>query len=242
MQAQLFDPRLPPLAGGQPPRSRPVAEQAQPHTAAVCHHLMLEQARAFLARRPQAMRVVLAAGLSQHHLALGTGPLWINADTREQVLARGRQGGAAHHERRLDVPVDLHARGWWQRLALPAGQREPPLLLWAESWPTRFDAATRMALLQEVGEHAPPGTRLLLDLPARASRSRWAGGAWAGAQACDTGLGTVTELLAAHPRLRIDGIVPVLRARGVWPGLWDLGFRLVNGLPSHAVYVLGVDA
>lgn len=203
---------------------------------------MLDEALAFLSRQPNALRVVLGAGATPQHAALGIGPLWIDADAAERVAERQRRRGPAADQRRLDVAVDLHRPGWWQRLALPRGSTDPALLLWGEDWAQRFNAQARHALLREIGTHAPPGTRLLLNLPAHAAVRLSARARSKPRVSAEGGLRSLAELTAPHPRLRIDAVRSVLAAGGAGPKLLDLGFRLASGLPWHAVYVIGVDA
>jgi O-methyltransferase involved in polyketide biosynthesis len=198
----------------------------------------------FFRRHPGAIGVSLGAGLGHYFQWLDNGRnTWIDADLPEvQALREGllpKAGG-----RRLEAVLDLTEPGWWDRLGLPSGLYEPPVLLICEGVLTSLAPAQVQAVLREVGERAPPGSRLLVDVPnwlaiGRAQRHpglrhtnaevHWGARDW-------------RELTAPHPRLRIDDEHRVMESYG-WPyAVIGPVFRFFAGVPLYAVAELGVDA
>jgi O-methyltransferase involved in polyketide biosynthesis len=198
----------------------------------------------FFRRHPGAIGVCLGAGLGHYFQWLDNGRnTWIDADVPEvHALREGLLPTA--RGRRLEAVLDLTEPGWWDRLGLPSGLYEPPVLLICEGVLMNLTPAQVQAVLREVGERAPPGSRLLVDVPnglvvGRAKRHpgvrhtkaefRWGARDW-------------RELTAPHPRLRIDDEHKVMESYG-WPyALLGPVFRFLAGVPFYAVAELGVDA
>lgn len=206
--------------------------------------LIRDRARSFFDRYPRSLGVTLGAGLSHYFQWLDQGSnLWIDAELPEVVQLR-QCWLPSDGRRRLNVEFDATSADWWQRLGLPSGRHDPPLLLIAEGLVMYLQPAQVQRLLWTVGQHAPPGSMLLLDcLPwpsvGRASLHRSV--RRTGAQ-FRHGLRSVGELAAAHPRLRLDGVHQVMEGYGRGIGAAAAVFRLVFGVPFYAVYELGVDA
>lgn len=203
-----------------------------------------DRAREFFERNPSSIGVSLGAGLGHYFqwLARGTNR-WIDADLPAVTALRERLL-PGNGEARLNVAIDLAQPGWWQRLALPSGLHEPPVLLLCEGVLMYLEPAQVQAVLREVGARAPPGSRLLLDAlcwlaVGRARRHpsvrhtnaqfRWGPRHW-------------RELTAPHPRLRLDDEHRVMGGYG-WPyNVIDPCFRFACGVPFYAVAEIGVDA
>jgi O-methyltransferase involved in polyketide biosynthesis len=203
-----------------------------------------ERASAFFARHPRALGVALGAGLSHYFQWLDTGAnVWIDADLPEVTQLRQRWLPATP-VRRINAAVDVSAPGWWQQLALPEGSYGEPQLLLAEGLVMYLEPAQVRALLWAVGQFAPPGSRLLLDAmawPAVGRAARHPAVRHTGAE-FRFGVRRIEELAAAHPRLRLDAIHPVMEPYGLPYNLLGPLMRVCLAVPAYAIYELGVDA
>lgn len=198
----------------------------------------------FFERSPRSTGVSLGAGLGHYFQWLDRGTNhWIDADLPEVTALRERLLPATDEGRR-NAAVDLTRPGWWQRLGLPSGRREPPVLLLCEGVLMYLEPAQVQAVLREVGENAPPGSHLLLDalcwlavgreerhLSVRhtGAKFRWGPRHW-------------SELTAPHVRLRLDGEHRVMEGYGLPYSLAAPLFRFASGVPFYAVADIGVDA
>jgi hypothetical protein len=177
--------------------------------------ILLRRASQYLERRPDCRGLVL--GAAPHALA---------AELRSCGLERLELG---------TEPVHL---GRWPG-RLPGLSRAPgpasvPLLVLGEGLAETLEPTQLWAWLASLGAGAPPGSRILLDVPSAAAM-RWAG-------LRDHGLRQIAWLTAPHPRLRLDAVHPITERSGLLPVLLGTAFRIANGLPWRAVYELGVDA
>lgn len=202
--------------------------------------ILRNRAAAFLDRHPRALGVSLGAGLSHVFQWLDRGAnTWVDADRPEVHTLRQRLLPPHPGGRRLNAACDLSVAGWWQRLGLPSGTYELPLVVLFDGVALDLAAAQTLAVLREIGEQAPPGTRLLIDAPGR----------WAVRHTRGRTPGplhgrplTPQALAAAHPRLRVDAVHPVMTGCGLRFRLAEPLHKIVFGLPLHAVLELGVDA
>ncbi len=202
--------------------------------------ILRTRAAAFLERHPRALGVHLGAGLGHCFQWLDRGTnTWIDAE-RAELHALRQQVLPSHPDgRRLNVACDLSVPGWWRRLGLPSGPYEPPLLMLLDGGALGLQAAQMQLVLREVGERAPPGSRLLVDAP-----SRWAPGSSHRAvkESLHWTPGPLQALALPHTRLRLDATHTVMAGYG-WPfSLIGPSHQLVFGRPFHAVAELGVDA
>jgi len=197
-------------------------------------HAMRAAAARFFDRHPRGLGVSLGAGLSHPFQWLDNGSnRWIDVDLPE--VAQLRQCWLPpEHARRQTAHADLAGAGWWQRLGLPSGLHEAPLLLLAEDLVHHLDPAAVQRLLWNVGQYAPPGSMLLLDALAWPLARRVGPDAF--------GLRRSAELAALHPRLRLDAVHPTFRRHSAWHRLASPLFQVLFGVPAVAVYELGVDA
>jgi O-methyltransferase involved in polyketide biosynthesis len=202
--------------------------------------ILRTRAAAFLDRHPRAMGLHLGAGLGHGYQWLDRGTnTWLDAERKEVHALRQQVLPPNADERRLNVACDVTLPGWWQRLGLPSGTYEPPLLMLLDGAALRLEPAQMQAVLREVGEHAPPGTRLLVDTP-----SRWAPGCSHHALAGPPHRtpSPLQALALPHPRLRLDAAHHVMAGYG-WPySLIGPFHQVVFGQPFHVVAELGVDA
>jgi O-methyltransferase involved in polyketide biosynthesis len=204
--------------------------------------LMQRRASLFLDRCPGAVRLALGAGFTRHDTALGLGPRWIDADEAAVCAWRRRHLAGTAGAQRIVVSIDLRRRAVWRELLGEHAQGGAPWLVLCEGLAGRLERNGLDALLQALGELAPPGSRVLLDIASRAAAGRELGPRTALGHRRDGGLRDVGELIAPHPRLRLDGVFPVLSPRGPLHAAWDLMAWVLAGVPWYAVYELGVNA
>ena len=128
--------------------------------------------------------------------------------------------------------------------ACRAGHNASAVLLICENVQTQLTPDVLRALLQEIGEQAPPGSRLLLDTAdwpsigrvhrhldpdEQATARQWRPALWP------------ALLSGTHPRLRVDGRYSVMAGYG-WPyELLGLLRHATRGVPPYAITELGVD-
>lgn len=202
--------------------------------------IFCNRAAAFLDRHPRALGVSLGAGLGHCFQWLDRGAnTWVDADRPDVHALRQRLLPPPPTGRRLSVACDLAAAGWWQRLALPSGAYQPPLLLLLDSLALGLSPTTMQTVLREIGENAPPGTRLMVDAPSRWSARSARGPVARPLHGQPHGL---QAMAAAHPRLRLDAIHPVMDGCGWRYQLVEMAHQIVFARPFDAVVELGVDA
>jgi O-methyltransferase involved in polyketide biosynthesis len=193
---------------------------------------------AFLDRHPRALGVSLGAGLGLCFQWLDRGTnAWIDIERPEVLALRQRllPSGGRHR----NVASDVTRPGWWRRLGLPAGTYGPPVLLWLHQGATDLQPEGLDSALHEIGVHAPPGTRVLVDAPSRwaVRRNRPHATAW-----LPNLPGQAGSFALPHPRLRLDATYAVMTGFG-WPyTLIQPAHQLVFGRPFHVIAELGVDA
>jgi O-methyltransferase involved in polyketide biosynthesis len=197
-------------------------------------HAMRAAAARFFDRHPRGLGVSLGAGLSHPFQWLDKGSnRWLDVDLPEVAQLRQRWL-PAEHPRRHTAQADLAGAGWWQRLGLPSGRHEAPVLLLAEDLVHHLDPAAVQRLLWNVGQYAPPGSMLLLDALAWPLARRLGPNGF--------GLRRSAELAAMHPRLRLDAVHHTFRRHSAWHRVASPLFQVLFGVPGVAVYELGVDA
>lgn len=201
--------------------------------------------RAFFGEHPLGLGVNLGCGLSQHFQWLDTGGnQWLDADLAEVMTLRQRllapRGPRARH-----AVVNLTQPGWWKRLSLPErGASAQPVLLVCEGVLMYLEPAQVQAVLAEFAQHAPPGSRMVLDMLTRAvvgQASRYASVAATGAE-FRWGVGRAVDLLQAHPRLVLLREQSVTDCYG-WTGIaLDALCRPWLGAPLYGMVTLGVSS
>lgn len=204
-----------------------------------------EAGRAFFAQYPQALGVNLGCGLTHYFQWLDTGAnQWLDADLRAVMALRAALlPGACPRARQ--APVDLTRPGWWRRLRLPRrqdGAAAQPVLVVCEGVLMYLQPAQVQAVLAEFAQHAPPGSRMVLDALTRQAVGR----ACAHASLAPTGaefhwgVGRMAELAGAHPRLALLREQSVSECYG-WAGLaLDVMTRPWLGAPLYGLATLGV--
>ena len=138
--------------------------------------------------------------------------------------------------------LDLSHPGWWQRLGLPAQRSATPVLLVCEGVLMYLPPAQVHAVLAEFAQHAPPGSRMVLDVMTRQAvgcAARHASVRATGAE-FRWGVGRMAELEAVHPRLQLLREQSVAEGYG-WPGIaMDLLWRPWLGAPLYGLATLGI--
>lgn len=202
--------------------------------------------RAFFAEHPQALGVNLGCGLTHHFQWLDTGAnRWLDADLPAVMALRAALLPVACPRQRQAV-ADLTRPGWWRRLRLPRrqdGAAARPVLVLCEGVLMYLQPAQVQAVLAEFAEHAPPGSRMLLDAITRQAVGR----AGAHASLASTGaefhwgVGHMAELAGAHPRLSLLREQSVSECYG-WAGLaLDAFTRPWLGAPLYGLATLVVE-
>lgn len=223
-------------------------DRAGLHALRARAEILRHRASNFFERHPNATGAHLNAGLSDGFQWLDRGSnRWIDAD-RPEVQALRRALVVRREARHVEAVCDLHRPGWWTRLGLPTGRSEDAVLLVCEGVTTQLTPDALRAVLEEIGTHAPPGSRLLLDtvdwLAIGRVRRHLAPDEIATARAWRQPPWTAW-LATAHPRLRVDGHYSVMAGYG---GLKGWPYRMLGpwlharrGAPALAITELGVD-
>ncbi|MFY3383530.1 class I SAM-dependent methyltransferase [Paracidovorax sp. MALMAid1276] len=197
--------------------------------------------QAFFAQHPRAWGANLGCGLTHYFQWLDTGHNhWLDADL-PPVMALRQLLLPPANARVRQAAVDLGQPGWWKRLALPEGPRAQPVLLVCEGVLMYLQPVQVQAVLVEFAEHAPAGSRMVLDVLTRQAvgqAARHASVGPTGAQFC-WGVGRMAELAQAHPRLALLHEQSVLECYG-WPGIaLDMAWRAWLGAPLYGLATLG---
>ncbi|MFN4119007.1 class I SAM-dependent methyltransferase [Acidovorax sp.] len=197
---------------------------------------------AFFAQHPRALGANLGCGLTHYFQWLDTGlNHWLDADLAP-VMALRQPLMPLPCPRARQAVEDLAQQGWWQRLALPEGRRARPVLLVCEGVLMYLQPAQVQAVLTEFAEHAPAGSRMVLDVLTRQAvglAAHHASVGPTGAQFC-WGVGRMDELEQAHPRLALLREQSVAECYG-WPGIaLDMLCRPWLGAPLYGLATLGV--
>ncbi|MFO1232842.1 MAG: class I SAM-dependent methyltransferase [Paenacidovorax caeni] len=128
---------------------------------------------------------------------------WLDADLPE-VMALRYALLPPPCPRMRHADLDLSQPGWWQRLGLPTQRSATPVLLVCEGVLMYLPPAQVHAVLAEFAQHAPPGSRMVLDVMTRRAvgcAARHASVRATGAE-FRWGVGRMAELEAVHPRLQ----------------------------------------
>jgi len=204
-----------------------------------------DSARAFLAEHPVAQVANLGCGLSQYFQWFDNGQAqMINADLHEVIAMRSEIfSGFRASEREREMAFDLSEPGWWDRLGLPRERSGEPVFLLSEGVLMYLSPEQVAAVFREFGERAPAGSVFAFDVLWWRSVGKPA----AGQRAADVGevryrwgLRRPRDLTAAHARLRLGGIYPVMRGYSLPLSLAGALCRCVFGVPLYAVYTLRV--
>ena len=205
-----------------------------------------EVAQAFFAAHPQGTGANLGCGLSHYFQWLDTGANhWLDADLPE-VMALRTPLLPPCCPRVRHAEVDITRPGWWRLLGLPHvhdGPGTQPVLIVCEGVLMYLEPAQVQAVLREFACCAPPGSRMVLDV-----LTRWAvGHAGSHPSVGPTGaefrwgVGCMSELAGAHPRLAL------LREQSVSECYGWLGIALEAlwmpwlGAPLYGMATLGVE-
>jgi len=223
-------------------KSRPIVYGVLSRT-----RIFRDLAREFLAEHPSAQVVNLGCGLSQYFQWFDNGQArMLNADLPEVIALRAEifsEVSVSAGEREREVVFDLSEPGWWDRLGLPSDPSGEPVFLLSEGVLMYLGPEQVEAVCREFGERAPAGSVFAFD----ALWWRSVGQPAAGQRSADVGevryrwgLRRPRDLMAAHMRLRLGGIYPVMRGYSLPLSLAGALCRCVLGVPLYAVYVLRV--
>ena len=199
-------------------------------------------ASSYLARQPRGHVINLGSGLSHYFQWLDNGQARItDADLPDVIELRRELLGPTGDRHRLAV-LDLSARGWWDRLCLPAERAGPPVFLMSEGVMMYLPPKVVSAVFSEFGERAPAGSVFAFDAlfwlaAGRARRHRSVRHtlgefAW--------GPKRLDDLTRPHARLRVASVHRVMEGYG-WPfSLLGPASRLLLRIPFYALYELRV--
>ncbi|WP_284619407.1 class I SAM-dependent methyltransferase [Aquabacterium humicola] len=200
------------------------------------------QAEAFLDAHPRALGVSLGCGLAHYFQWLDRGRnRWIDADLPEVIALR--ETLLPSQPRRRNCGIDLARPGWWRALGLPErAKHAAPLLLVCEGVLMYLSPAQVQALMDEVGEHAPPGSLLLFDFicAMAVGHAQWHPSVRRTGAQFRWGVRRSDELAALHPRLVFEAEHRVMQGYG-WPyTTLDPFFRWCFGVPLYGIARLRV--
>ena len=140
------------------------------------------------------------------------------------------------------LDVMLPGLNGWQLLQLIRQRGATPVLLVCEGVLMYLPPAQVHAVLAEFAQHAPPGSRMVLDVMTRRAvgcAARHASVRSTGAE-FRWGVGRMAELEAVHPRLQLLREQSVAEGYG-WPGIaMDLLWRPWLGAPLYGLATLGI--
>ena len=182
-----------------------------------------DQARAFVARHPDAHVVNLGCGLSDYLQWIDNGRLRMTDADLPEVMRIRREILPRQNERHTLAEVDLTAPDWWEKLGLPASRDEPPVFLMSEGVFMYLEPATVNATLATFGERAPAGSIFTFDVLCwlTAGRARYHGSVKHTDAEFHWGPRKLADLTAPHPRLTLQP-----------------AFKAITGVPFYAVYTL----
>ena len=202
-----------------------------------------EAGAAFFSQHPQGWGVNLGCGLTHHFQWLDTGANhWLDADL-PAVMALREALLSPRCPRQRHAQVDLTQPGWWQRLGLAQGAGAQPVLVVCEGVLMYLQPDQVRAVLAEFAQHAPAGSRLVLDALTRQAVGHAGVHASVGATGAEFcwGVGRMAELADAHPRLALLREQSVSECYG-WAGLaLDMLTRPWLGAPLYGLATLGVE-
>ncbi|MFO1212165.1 MAG: hypothetical protein U1E74_06310 [Paenacidovorax caeni] len=166
---------------------------------------------------------------------------WLDADLPEVMALRRRC--CRRRARACATPIWTCSHpGWWQRLGLPTQRSATPVLLVCEGVLMYLPPAQVHAVLAEFAQHAPPGSRMVLDVMTRRAvgcAARHASVRATGAE-FRWGVGRMAEAEAVHPRLQLLREQSVAEGYG-WPGIaHGLAVATVAGCAAVWLATLGI--
>lgn len=178
-----------------------------------------EAGNAFFEQHPDAWGINIGCGLSHYFQWLDHGHNhWVDADLPEVINLRrtlpGLRSDQLHSAR-----IDLRQPNWWEALQLPDSARAQPLFIVCEGVLMYLEPEQVHQTLAQIVEHAPPGSRLLVDTLAQCAvgmAGLHASVGHTGAQ-FRWGIRHLEELTASHPRLRLAQCHSVTECYG-WLG------------------------
>lgn len=198
-------------------------------------------AQDFFAARPQSWGLNLGCGLSQYLQWLPGAAHWLDADL-PAVMALRRRLLPTPAARQHSADIDLQAPDWWPALQLPPEALGQPLFVLCEGVLMYLAPAQVRQVLQEFADHAPPGSRLVLDAIAHCGvgQAGWHASVGRTGAQFHWGIGCLSELTRMHPRLRLHSSYSVAECYG-WLGLWlEALWRPWIGAPLYTLAVLEV--
>jgi O-methyltransferase involved in polyketide biosynthesis len=198
-------------------------------------------AQAFFTVHPQSWGVNLGCGLSQYRQWLEPATHWLDADLPAVMALRRRLLPAAGPQQH-SASIDLQAPGWWPALQLPPEALAQPLFVLCEGVLMYLTPAQVRQVLQEFADHAPPGSRLVLDAIAHCGvgQAGWHASVGRTGAQFHWGIGCLGELTRMHPRLHLHSSYSVAECYG-WLGLWlEALWRPWIGAPLYTLAVLEV--
>ena len=205
-----------------------------------------EAGRSFFQAHPRALGVSLGCGLSHHFQWLDNGSnQWLDADLPE-VAALRAQLLPVRCARVRHAGVDITRPGWWRRLGLPHAQDDgpqaAPVFIVCEGVLMYLHPAQVQAVLRELAECAPPGSRLVLDVLTHHAVGRAARHASVGPTGAEFrwGVHRMAELADMHPRLALLREQSAVECYG-WPAVaMELLCWPWLGAPLYGLATLGV--
>lgn len=198
--------------------------------------------RHFFEQQPRSSGVNLGSGLSNYFQWFDNGSNhWVDTDLAEVIHLR-QQCPHLLRPHGQEKTINLTQAGWWARLKLPTGKRAKPVFLICEGVLMYLTPQQVQSVLQEVGEHAPPGSEMIFDVMSPVGVGYAAYHPSVGGTGAEFTWGdTQAEKIAnAHPRLKVLSQRSVSEAYGplgCWAEMW---LTPVSGGPMYSLVHLGL--
>ncbi len=198
----------------------------------------------FFAHHPESLGVCLGCGLSDHFQWFDQGRNhWMDVDL-PAVMALRQPLIPMHSRRQTQGSSCLKESGWWQRLGLPSGPQAKPVFLLCEGVLMYLTPDQVANVLREFGEHAPAGSRFLLDTMSHVAigMAKYHPSVSRTGAEFRWGLRSMDELTAPHPRLRLLSSRSVSECYGLTGQATEALWRPWITTPMYGMVELGVDA
>jgi O-methyltransferase involved in polyketide biosynthesis len=196
----------------------------------------------FFEQHPRSCGVNLGSGLSNYFQWFDNGTNhWMDADLAEVISLRQRCSLMLQPHCQ-DKTINITQPGWWKRLGLPVGKHAKPVFLICEGVLMYLTPEQVHAVLEEVGEHAPPGSEIIFDVMSPIGVGHAAFHPSVGDTGAEFTWGgnNAEQIATAHPRLKVLSQRSVCEAYGLACCMTELFLTPFTGGPMYGLVHLGL--